>query len=114
MGGLSVDLAGSGRTLCENHFKLLADGVVLRSQACFIANARLLRQSPEALRLTETMLELIDARVQARNRSLLTAYMQGESVEAMQRTCAMLNQRLRSLASGVELRVSTSELPNEG
>ncbi len=111
---LIVDLTETGTTLRENHLKLLEDGVVLRSQACFIANARLLSQSPVALRLTETMLELIDARVQARNRSLLTAYMQSESVEAIQKTCAILNQRLRSLALGVELRVSTSELPNEG
>lgn len=111
---LIVDLTETGTTLRENHLKLLEDGTVLRSQACLIANSSLLRQNVEALKMTEIMLELIDARMQARNRSMLTAYMQGESLEAMQHTCTLLNRRLQALASGVELRVSTSELPNEG
>jgi ATP phosphoribosyltransferase len=110
---LIVDLTETGTTLRENHLKLLEDGVVLRSQACLIANARLLRQNKQAMRQVETLLELIDARMQAKNRSMLTAYMQGESIDDMQRICVELNQRLKSLSSGVELRVSTSELPNE-
>jgi ATP phosphoribosyltransferase len=39
--------------------------------------------------------------------------MHGESLEAIEQTCTTLNQRLKSLASGTELRVSTSELSNE-
>ncbi len=35
---LIVDLTETGTTLRENHLKLLEDGVVLRSQACLIAN----------------------------------------------------------------------------
>src|SRR5256885_14218190 len=70
---LIVDLTETGTTLRENRLKLLDDGVVLRSQACLIANARLLSRSEQALHLTVTMLELIDARMQARHRSLLTA-----------------------------------------
>jgi len=107
---LIVDLTETGTTLRENHLKLLKDGVVLRSQASLIGNARLLREDPQALKATETVLELMDARVQARNRSMLTASMQGESIEAMQRTCTKLNQRLKSLVSSVEFRVSTTEL----
>lgn len=110
---LIVDLTETGTTLRENHLKLLEDGTVLRSQACLVANAGLLRQNTQALKMAEIMLELIDARMQARNRSMLTAYMQGESVDAMQQTCTMLNRRLQALSSGVELRVSTAELPNE-
>jgi ATP phosphoribosyltransferase len=110
---LIVDLTETGTTLRENHLKLLEDGTVLRSQACLIANARLLQQNRMALRVVETMLELMEARMQARNRSLLTAYMEGESAEAIQQTCVVLNERLRELASGVELRVSVSELPGE-
>jgi ATP phosphoribosyltransferase len=110
---LIVDLTETGTTLRENHLKLLEDGVVLRSQACLIANTRLLKKEKQTLKAAETMLELIDARMQARNRSMLAAYMHGESLEAIEHTCTTLNQRLKSLASGTELRVSTSGLSNE-
>ena len=103
---LIVDLTETGTTLRENHLKLLEDGVVLRSQACLIANAQLLRRHENALRLASVMLELIDARMQARNRSLLTAYIQSESVDAVQRICG----QLKSLAPGSEFQVSISEL----
>ncbi len=52
------------------------------------------------------MLELIDARMQARNRSLLTAYIQSESVDDIQRIC----RQLKSLAAGSEFQISSSEL----
>src|SRR6266480_1369214 len=93
---LIVDLTETGTTLRENHLKLLDDGIVLRSQACLIGNVWSLRQQPQALKLTETMLELIDARMQARDHSMLTAYLHGESIEVMQRLCTKLNQRLKS------------------
>src|SRR5258707_11659220 len=103
---LIVDLTETGTTLRENHLKLLEDGVVLRSQACLIANVHLLRRHEKALRLASVMLELIDARMQARNRSLLTAYIQSESVDDIQRIC----RQLKSLAAGSEFQISTSEL----
>jgi len=103
---LIVDLTETGTTLRENHLKLLEDGVVLRSQACLIANVHLLRRHEKALRLASVMLELIDARMQARNRSLLTAYIQSESVDDIQRIC----RQLKSLAAGSEFQVSSSEL----
>jgi ATP phosphoribosyltransferase len=106
-----VDITETGTTLRENHLKLLNDGVVLRSQACLIGNTRLLRQEPRALKLAETMLELIDARTQARNHSMLTAYLHGESLEAMQRICAKLNQHLKSVVSDIEFRVSANVEP---
>jgi len=106
---LIVDLTETGTTLRENHLKLLSDGVVLRSQACLIANAGQLLQETNALRLAETVLELIDARMQAHNRSMLTAQIQAESNEAIQYTYAELQQRLKSLASSVELRILSSE-----
>src|SRR5947209_11846025 len=102
---LIVDLTETGTTLRENHLKLLEDGVVLRSQACLIANAHLRRRHEKALRLASVMLELIDARIQARNRSLLTAYIQSEGVDAVQRICG----QLKSLASGSEFQISNSE-----
>jgi ATP phosphoribosyltransferase len=105
---LIVDLTETGTTLRENHLKLLDDGVVLRSQSCLIGNAWVLSQQPQALKLTETILELIDARMQARDHSMLTAYLHGESIEAMQRLCSRLNQRLKSGVSSIEFRVSMS------
>src|SRR5205807_2505515 len=82
---LVVDLTETGTTLRENHLKLLDDGIVLRSQACLIANARLLNQSKGALRMASIMLELIDAHMQAHNRSMLTAHLQVEGADEIQR-----------------------------
>jgi ATP phosphoribosyltransferase len=97
---LIVDLTETGTTLRENHLKLLDDGVVLRSQACLIANARLLKQNKQALRMASTMLELIDARVQARNRSMLTAHLRIEDGEKIHR----IYEQLKSRVVGVQLR----------
>ncbi len=109
---LIVDLTETGTTLRENHLKLLDDGVVLHSQACLIANARLLRENEQALYLSSMMLELIEARMQARNRSLLTALMQAETSEEMHQVFGRLNQRLNSLVSGLELQASLIEGQN--
>jgi ATP phosphoribosyltransferase len=83
----------------------LDDGVVLRSQACLIANAHLLAQHKQALNMAVMMLESIEARKQARNRSLLTAHVQVESPEQIQRLC----QQLRSSIPGFEFRIATSD-----
>src|SRR5258708_28293748 len=106
---LIVDLTETGTTLRENHLKLLDDGVVLRSQACLIANAPLLRQDERGLRIASMLLELIEARMQARNQSMLTASMQAESADEMQYICTRLNQRLQALVSGLEFQMANSE-----
>ncbi len=111
---LIVDLTETGTTLRENHLKLLSDGVVLYSQACLIANPRLLRENERALRLAEIMLELIEARMAARNRSLLTASLPGASLETVQQQVKRLNQCLQSLRTDVELRVSGFEADRQG
>lgn len=109
---LIVDLTETGTTLRENHLKLLDNGVVLRSQACLIANARLLRQREPALRMVSTMLELIEARMQARNCSLLTAQLQGEP-SAIKLACIQLNQRVQELQPGSEFRMFSSGIAEE-
>src|SRR6202035_2886736 len=86
-----VDLTETGTTLRENRLKLLSDGVILYSQSSLVANARLLRANPLALRQAEIMLELIEARMQARNRSLLTASLVGENLETLQQHVQQLN-----------------------
>src|SRR5438876_4820332 len=94
---LIVDLTETGTTLRENHLKLLEDGIVLRSQACLIGNSRLLQENKQTLNLASIMLELIEARKQARNRSILTAHLQVETPEGVQHICMNISQRLSSL-----------------
>jgi ATP phosphoribosyltransferase len=105
---LIVDLTETGTTLRENRLKLLDDGTVLRSQACLVANARQLIQNPRALKVAETVLELMEARSQARNRSLLTAHVQADSHTAVERIADELQQRLQMQTGQIEL--STSEI----
>lgn len=111
---LIVDLTETGTTLRENHLKLLSDGVILYSQSCLIANARLLRENELAMRQAEIMLELIEARMAARNRSLLTASLTGENLETVQQQVRQLNHRLRAMQTDVELRVSSFEAQSSG
>ncbi|HLH60774.1 MAG TPA: ATP phosphoribosyltransferase [Ktedonobacteraceae bacterium] len=100
---LIVDLTETGTTLRENHLKLLDDGVVLHSQACFIGNAHLLCQNEQALHMACLMLELIEAHMQARNRSLLTAFIPRENLESVQRIC----DQIRAFVADSQLQIST-------
>ncbi len=101
---LIVDLTETGTTLRENHLKLLEDGTVLRSQSCLVANARLLQERKEALQAASIMLELIEARMQARNRSMLTAHMEVANAEEMERVEEQLNVRVK----GFEFRIASA------
>ena len=101
---LIVDLTETGTTLRENHLKLLEDGTVLRSQACLIGNTDLLRHHKAALRAASTILELIEARMLARNRALLTAHLQAKSSTEIQRVREQLKARVQSF----ELRIVSS------
>jgi len=107
---LIVDLTETGTTLRENRLKLLDDGVVLRSQACLITNARQLVEEPSALQVAETILELMEARTQAREHSMITAQVQAESHEAIQRVSDELQHHLKTLSSRAELRIAMSEV----
>ncbi len=106
---LIVDLTETGTTLRENHLKLLDDGIVLRSQACLIGNTRLLRQHKRTLDIASIMLELIEARAQARNRSMLTAYLHAENPEAIKKAGIELGEELSLLGSSFEFLISTSD-----
>lgn len=106
---LIVDLTETGTTLRENHLKLLDDGVVLHSQACLIINARLVRTHERILRQAELILELIEARMAARHRSLLTASLLYTGQD-MHRHINELHQRLRGLSLDVELHIISPPL----
>ena len=107
---LIVDLTETGTTLRENRLKILDDGIVLRSQSCLVANARQLVQEPYALRVAETLLELIEARTQARDHSMLSAQVQAESYDAIQRIADELQEHLKAHAARAELRITMSEV----
>jgi ATP phosphoribosyltransferase len=55
------------------------------------------------------MLELIEARMHARNRSLLTVSLIADSQQALQQHVQRLNQRLQLLQADIELRITSLE-----
>ncbi len=78
-----VDIASSGVTLRENRLKTLADGGVLRSEGCLIANRRLLRERPGALEAAREVVERMEAHLDAGGYYRLTANVAGPSEEAV-------------------------------
>jgi len=77
------DLVSSGTTLHDNRLRLLADGVILQSQACLIANRRALLTRPGVLAVAREVLEFLEAHLRARGHYLVFANMRGESPEAI-------------------------------
>ena len=80
---LIVDIAATGATLRENRLKTLADGAVLRSEGCLIANRRLLKERPGALEATREVVERMEAHLNASGYYRLTANVEGPSEEAV-------------------------------
>lgn len=78
-----IDLTSSGTTLRENGLKTLADGTILRSQACLVGNLEALRDNPDARAITKAMLEMMEARLRAGGYFSVTANIRGESAEAV-------------------------------
>jgi len=81
---LIVDIAETGATLQQNHLRPLADGVVLRTQACLVANRQSLAR-PEVVRAAVTLLEYFEAHLRAEDQVMVFANMRGESAEAVAR-----------------------------
>lgn len=78
-----ADLVSTGITLRDNHLRPLADGEILASQACLIANVNTLRNKPEALEVARKLLEYMEAHLRATNSYVITANMRGDSPEAI-------------------------------
>ncbi len=76
-----ADLVSSGVTLRDNHLRPLADGLILRSQACLIANRDALKSRPEVLAIARQLLEYIEAHYRAQGSHLVIANMRGNSPE---------------------------------
>jgi ATP phosphoribosyltransferase len=87
---LIADLVSSGQTLRDNRLMPLTDGLILKSQACLIANRNALQTRPDVLQIAREMLEYIEAHLRAEKFYMVTANMRGDSPEAISR--AMLHQ----------------------
>lgn len=76
-----ADLSETGVTLRDNRMRPLEGGVIIRAQACLIASRRTLRHHPEKLDATRALIELSEARLQARTYRVVTANVRGDSEE---------------------------------
>lgn len=74
-----ADLTETGVTLRDNHLRVIEGGVVLRAQACLIANLRTVGTTPERLEQARTVIELAEAKLRSRSYRVITANVAGES-----------------------------------
>lgn len=80
---LIADLVSSGITLRDNHLRPLSDGLILRSQACLVANRHALQTRPQVLAIARQLLEYIEAHLRALTSYMVTANVRGDSAEAI-------------------------------
>ena len=64
---LIIDLTSSGKTLTDNHLKVLRDGTVVASQACLIASRRIATWGPGKLNSLETFFDMLESHLRGRN-----------------------------------------------
>ena len=76
-----VDITSSGNTLRENQLKTIADGTVIKSQACLFANRDLLGRDDDALSGARILLELIEGHLRASGYYSIIANIRGDSPE---------------------------------
>lgn len=78
-----VDLVSTGQTLKDNRLKRLQDGCILQSQACFIANRKILKENQVALDISRTFLEYFEATLRAKNYVSVFINMRGEDPKSI-------------------------------
>jgi ATP phosphoribosyltransferase len=83
---LIADLTATGTTLRENRLKTLEGGTILTSQACVIGNPQRLAASRQTLGLARSLMELMEAHLQAEPYFRLTANVKGGSPEEVSAT----------------------------
>jgi ATP phosphoribosyltransferase len=76
-----VDLVSTGTTLRDNRLKIIADGEILASQACLIANQSALKTRPEVLKVARQLLEFSVAYLRASENLAIFANIRGSSPE---------------------------------
>jgi ATP phosphoribosyltransferase len=80
-----ADLVSSGQTLRDNRLRVLGSGVILESQAVFIANRNALRQRPEVLGLARQLLEYLEAYLRGQENYMIVANMRGAEADEIAR-----------------------------
>jgi len=76
-------LTSTGTSLRENRLKTVEGGTVLHAAQCLVANLVNLRRQPEKVAPLARILELVEARQQARDLISVVANMRGPSAEAV-------------------------------
>lgn len=76
---LVADLTSSGQTLRDNGLRILAEGTVLRSQACLVGNLDKLAEDKSKLNSTKMVLDLMESRLRAKRYYSITANIRGDS-----------------------------------
>lgn len=76
-----VDLVSTGQTLKDNRLKRLKDGCILQSQACFIANRKILKRDQVILDISRTFLEYFEATIRAKDYFSVFINMRGKDLE---------------------------------
>ncbi|XP_057843437.1 ATP phosphoribosyltransferase 2, chloroplastic [Cryptomeria japonica] len=76
-----LDLVSSGTTLRENNLKEIKGGIVVESQAVFVASKKALLQGKDVLETTHEMLERLEAHLRADSQFTVVANMRGKSAE---------------------------------
>ncbi len=80
---LIVDLVSTGTTLRDNRLRSLDDGLVLKSQACLIANRNRLKTQPEVLAKAQQLLEFVVAHLRAAGNVSIFANIRGASPQVI-------------------------------
>ncbi len=80
---LIVDLVSTGTTLRDNRLRMLADGEILKSQACLVGNRAALQENPAVLKSARQIIEFIVAHLRAINNVAIFANIRGQSPEAI-------------------------------
>ena len=78
-----IDVTATGATLRENRLKRLVDGVVIRSEGCFVVNLRALAAGPAALEAAREIVERVEAHRRAEGYLRVTANIEGASEAAV-------------------------------
>ena len=76
-----TDLVSSGLTLRDNRLKVLDDGLILKSQACLIANRKNLVESSPVMDSARLLLDFIVAYLRAEGNVAIFANIRGRSME---------------------------------
>jgi ATP phosphoribosyltransferase len=78
-----ADVSSTGTTLRENRLRQISGAPMLKSQACLIANKNLLQADLRKQEITRVVLDSIEAHLEAKEFTSITANIQGESADIL-------------------------------